>query len=49
MRNGQNVELVTGADDGFEMVHTANKASKTVVDDGWIAGLIGTSRTKILK
>ena len=48
MRNGQNVELVTGVDDDLEMVHTANKASKTAVDDGWIAGLIGTSKKKIL-
>ena len=44
MRHGQKVELMMGADDDLEMVHTANKASKTVVNDGWIAGLIGTSK-----
>ena len=49
MCNGQNVELsVTGADGDLEMVHTAKKASKTVVDDGWIAGLIDSSKKKIL-
>ena len=37
-----------GADDDLEMVHTANKASETVVDDGWIAELIGTGKKKTL-
>ena len=46
MRNGQKIELMMGADDDLEMVHTANKASKAVVDDGWMAGLTGTSRKK---
>ena len=46
MRNGQNVELMIGHEDDLEMVHTANKASKTVVDDGWIESLVGTSIKK---
>ena len=37
-------ETNTGTDDDLEMVHRANKASKTVVDDGSIADLTGTSK-----
>lgn len=48
MRNGQKVELIMGSGDDLETVHSANKTNKTVEDDGWIAGLIGTSKKKTL-
>lgn len=43
-RKGHKGETNIGTDDDLEMVHRANKASKTVVDDGSIADLIGTSK-----
>jgi len=43
-RNGNKGKLIMGADDDLEMVHRANKTGKTVVDDGSIAGFIGTSK-----
>ena len=43
-RNGRTGEINMAADDDLEMVFRANKASKTVVDDGSVADLIGTSK-----
>lgn len=43
-RNGRNGDMNMAVDDDLEMIFRANKASKTVVDDGSVADFIGTSK-----
>ena len=43
-RNGKNDDINKAVDDDLEMVFRANKASKTVVDDGSVFDLVGTNK-----